>query len=292
MAVWNLFFASVVLPLVGIALLANRTRVPVSNWISTFLLALGLTSFGVLAAPWGWFGVPLRMVILALFVFATVVSLIRRPPEEVVPERAIRTMVKVLIGFFFGSVGVGVLRAHAVPPGAIDLGFPLRGGTFLVTHGGSTSAANLHNPHPAQRYAVDIVKLNRAGVRAAGLYPSDVSRYAVFGATVVSPCDGPVIRAVDGLPDLAPPTPDTKNVAGNHVVVRCGDADVWLAHLQRGSVSVRPGAIVRSGAPLARVGNSGNTSEPHLHVHAERNGAGVPARFDGKWLVRNAAIRK
>jgi murein DD-endopeptidase MepM/ murein hydrolase activator NlpD len=83
---------------------------------------------------------------------------------------------------------------------------------------------------------------------------------------------------------------DEKNVAGNHVVVRCGDADVWLAHLRRGTVAVRSGASVTRGALLGRAGNSGNTTEPHLHVHAERGGRAVPVRFDGRWLVRNATV--
>jgi hypothetical protein len=49
---------------------------------------------------------------------------------------------------------------------------------------------------------------------------------------------------------------------------------------------------VTAGTPLARVGNSGNTTEPHLHIHADRAWVAVPARFDGRWLVRNAIVRK
>jgi hypothetical protein len=63
---------------------------------------------------------------------------------------------------------------------------------------------------------------------------------------------------------------------------------VELAHLQRRSVRVAAGDPVTAGTPLGLVGNSGNTSEPHLHVHAETDaGEGVPMTFEGRFLIRN-----
>ena len=201
-----------------------------------------------------------------------------------------------LIGMFFGVVAIGVLRAHRVPFGAVDVGFPLTRGTYLVAQGGSEPAANYHAQHPAQRYAVDLVKLNAAGMRARGLYPNDAKAYAIFGDPVVSPCAGTIIAAVDSFPDAARISLDEKNPAGNHVTLRCSDVDITLAHLQRGSVAVRAGAQVARGTALGRVGNSGTSTEPHLQIHAERHAANsttaVPLRLDGRWLVRNAIIRK
>lgn len=295
MVVWNLFFSTILLPLVTIALLAIRRRQPFGPWLATVILATGVTGFGVLVAPWGWFGVPLRVGIAVLFGVALLLSL-RGPaaelPEEVQAPNPMRNIVKVLVGVFFGSVAIGVLRAHGVPPGSIDLGFPLTRGSYLVEHGGSQSAANVHAQDAKQRYAVDLVKLNGAGMRARGIYPEDASRYAIFGETVVSPCEGTVLAVVDGHPDAARLSLDEKNPLGNHVVLRCGDVDVTLAQLLRGSITVRAGARVARGAPVARVGNSGTSSEPHLHVHAERGGRAVAARFEGQWLVRNSIVRK
>jgi hypothetical protein len=300
MVVWNIFFTTILLPLVGIALLWRRPRRPGAGWVATLILAGGMVGFGLLVAPWGWFGVPLRILLALLFALAIVMSL-RRPiidagtavDGEVRPQTtAMRMMVMILIGFFFGSVATGVLRAHHVPPGAIDLGFPLTRGTYIVGQGGSEPAANNHMGDPAELYAVDLMKLNAAGMRARGIYPNDANAYAVFGDAVVSPCDGVAVEVMDGLPDAARISLDEKNPAGNHVVLRCGDFDVTLAHLRRGSVAVRLGGRVTRGAPLARVGNSGTSTEPHLHVHASRYGAGVPLRFEGRWLVRNALIRE
>lgn len=269
-------------------MLWRRSRRPLSGWIATLLLASGIVGFSVLAAPWGIFGLPVRYLLILLFVAAVVRSLRRAPAEELKPESPLRGLVKVLMGVFFGGVAIGVLRGYQVPAGAIDLAFPLRGGAYIAGHGGSTSAANMHHYHPTQKYALDIMKVNAAGMRARGLFPAENTRYRIFGTPVLSPCDGTVRAAVDGLPDRR----DEKALPGNHVIVRCGDVDVLLAHLQRGSVAVRPGAVLRKGQPLGRVGNSGNSTEPHLHVHAERNGAGVPVTFDGEWLVRNEVLRR
>jgi hypothetical protein len=288
----RLFVPTILLPLIAMAMLWRRARRPFGHWLATLFLAAGITGFSVLAAPWGWFGLPVRDALVALFAAAIVLSLRRTVPEEPKPESPLRAIVKVLLGFFFGGVALGVVRAHEVPPGAIDLAFPLRGGSFLIAHGGSTSAANMYNVHPQQRYAVDIMKLNAFGSRANGLYPRDLRRYAIFDAEVLSPCNGAIVSAVDGLPDQVPGTSDEKHPAGNSVVIRCGDANVTLAHLRPGTVTVRPGANVVTGQLLGRAGNSGNTPEPHLHLHAERNGAAVPVKLGGEWWVRNEVARR
>ncbi len=101
---------------------------------------------------------------------------------------------------------------------------------------------------------------------------------------------------MDGLPDLVPPEKDTDNLAGNHVVLACEGVEVILAHLKQGSVAVTSGMRVNEGDVLGQVGNSGDTSQPHLHLHAERggepgeilNGEGVPIELGGRFLVRNS----
>ncbi|MGE7916039.1 M23 family metallopeptidase [Lysinibacillus xylanilyticus] len=54
---------------------------------------------------------------------------------------------------------------------------------------------------------------------------------------------------------------------------------------------VEKGEKVTTGQILGKVGNSGNTSEPHLHIHAEKNGKGVPITFNDRFLVRNSLVR-
>ena len=84
-------------------------------------------------------------------------------------------------------------------------------------------------------------------------------------------------------------------MAGNHVLLRCKDADVLLGHFKPGSLKVALGNQVTVGQAVGVVGNSGNTSEPHLHIHAQQRGIlseplsgnPLPMRFAGRFLVRN-----
>src|SRR5690606_38081048 len=127
---------------------------------------------------------------------------------------------------------------------------------------------NHHSGHRAQHYAVDILKLGPLGFRASGLHSADLTDYVIWNASVISPCDGLVEQAEDGYPDLVPPKADRENASGNHVILSCQGMEVELAHLRKGSVKVKAGDRLTVGDPIGAVGNSGNTSEPHLHVHA------------------------
>ena len=125
--------------------------------------------------------------------------------------------------------------------------------------------------------------------------PADPRRYHIFGTPVTAPCAGTVIVAVDGLTDMRIPELDESHLAGNHVILRCGTVDILLAHFRRGSVRVKTGAKVAIGTSIAEVGNSGSTSEPHLHIHAQRPGTSaalfsgqpIALRIEGRFLTRN-----
>lgn len=192
----------------------------------------------------------------------------------------------------FGAALAYIVTGLMPPAQMRGLAFPLKGGRFMIAHGGGIGLLNHHAGHRQQHYALDIGALNAAGFRASGILPKDLDRYAIFGAAVVSPCEGEVTAARDGLPDLVPPQMDPQNPAGNHVVLSCGGLKVELAHLQQGSVGVEPGQRVAIGDAIGRVGNSGNTSEPHLHIHAvdPQTEAGVAISFRGRFPVRNSVF--
>ena len=200
-------------------------------------------------------------------------------------------------------------RSRAVPPAVVNLAFPLGAGRYLVVNGGSGSSTNAHletldaseprfRQWRGQSYGVDLVQLDGLGLRAKGLHPADPRAYRIYGARVLAPCAGRVVLAVDGLPDMRVPETDREHMAGNHVLLRCADADVLIGHLSPGSVQVRVGDAVAAGVWLGAVGNSGNTGEPHLHVHAQRpgpvrapiGGDPLPIVFDGHFPVRGDRI--
>ena len=208
-----------------------------------------------------------------------------------------------------GGAGLwAVDQAHRIPDAPVNATFPLRGGAFYVASGGSQSLLNPHmkvgvpelREWRGQLWGLDVVQLYPSGNRASGLSPTALDRYAIFGTPVYAPCDGTVEATEDTLPDLTPPARDTARKAGNYVLLRCApDAYVLLAHLKHQSVQVEPGDSVSTSTRLGRIGNSGNSWEPHLHLSAQDSvGASTlldadprPLTFNGQFPVRNDVMR-
>lgn len=150
-----------------------------------------------------------------------------------------------------------------------------------------------------QSYGIDLVKLGPFGLRAAGALPAALDRYAIYGEPVYSPCDGTVVTAFDGAPDMTPPQPDRAHMAGNHALIDCAGVHVLVAHFRPGTVRVRAGEQIGTTTLVGLVGNSGNSNEPHLHVHAQRPAADIseplsgdplPVRFDARFIARNDRV--
>ncbi len=296
----------VVVPIVlAVQLVRKRYRTRL-DWLLAAVTAATFGGYALLVGRWDLFSYYLRPVMALLLLAAPVVSLARnrRTPWWDRPDdrRGWFTLgTSVLVAALFTGLAGYAASGMAAGRTSVDLAFPLRDGVAYVGQGGANPLLNYHNPNRAQAYALDIVGLNPAGLHAWGVAPAEPGRYAIFGRAVHSPCAGTVVEARDGLADQHPPTTDRVNLAGNHVVIRCQDTepavDVLLAHLSTGSVAVQPDADVAVGDLIGRVGNTGNTSEPHLHVHAVRtdsgtalDGDGVPIRFGGRFLVRNDLV--
>jgi hypothetical protein len=127
--------------------------------------------------------------------------------------------------------------------------------------------------HYAQRFAIDWMLLN-ADARFFHGDGKSVKDYADYGAMVIAVADGTVVETLDTLDDQVPgslPDPKTitlENVDGNHIVLDLGHGKyAFYAHLQRHSLRVAKGDRVKRGQTLALLGNTGNTSAPHLHFH-------------------------
>jgi hypothetical protein len=251
-----------------------------------------------LAGPWSMIGLPLRPIWAIVAVSLPVAAIAAGSFHGGRP--AIWSLV-LLAASLAGIERIRrIARFTRRPAAAAELHFPLRDGRYAVVQGGPPQV-NAHAGAPAQRCALDLVKLRRSGRRAHGLYPGALERYASFGEHVASPCDGLVVHADDGHPDLVPPRSQPQAPAGNHVVIRMADGlFVVLAHLKDASLVVRPGQLVRAGEIVGRIGNSGNTTEPHLHIHVERRAGdprrtanGVPMVFGetgGRQLRRNDVV--
>jgi murein DD-endopeptidase MepM/ murein hydrolase activator NlpD len=183
-----------------------------------------------------------------------------------------------------------------------DMRLPFRG-TWVVAWGGRTLENNYHAAYPDQRYAYDfVVRQGGSTHRGEGVDNED---YHCFGRPVVAPADGLVIAAVDGVRDQTPGDMNPDAPLGNHVILDHGnDEHSFLAHLRNGSVAVENGERVEAGDVIGACGNSGNSSEPHLHhhlqrdatFHAGRGGEGLPIQYqdyvaDGQRTARGEPTR-
>ena len=141
-----------------------------------------------------------------------------------------------------------------------------------ITHRGSVQSVN-GSLYDSQRFAIDWMRLDDQGRLVHG-DESDVHNYSDYGADVLAVANAKVVSVLNSLDDQVPgrlPEPSSitiETVDGNHVVLDLGDGRfAFYAHLQKNSIRVRPGDSVKKGAVLGKLGNTGNTSAPHLHFH-------------------------
>lgn len=148
---------------------------------------------------------------------------------------------------------------------------------------------------PDQRFAYDFLIL-RGGLShaASGAANED---YFCFGEAILAPAGGVVTVAIDGVPDNRPDVLNDDAPAGNHIVIDHGNGEYsLLAHLRRGSVVVAKGGTVVGGERLGACGNSGRSSEPHLHYHLQTGqtfgqDVGLPAQFEDWFSARQYRAR-
>jgi Peptidase family M23 len=197
-----------------------------------------------------------------------------------------------------------LLRAGTLhrPPVVVQ---PPVGGRWLAVNSPARRVPSHGVQAYGQAYAIDLVFDPPGGGRPGMSWWPPARRPAEFpgfGQPVLAPADGVVVRVHDAERDhwsrtsplallylftveLAREFFGPSRILGNHVVLDLGDGTyALLAHLRRRSVRVRPGQRVTAGQPLAECGNSGNTSEPHLHFQlmdhpSVLRAAGLPVRF-------------
>jgi hypothetical protein len=179
------------------------------------------------------------------------------------------------------------VRTHVIEGGRTPvirdvavIGPPLRGTGWLTGNGPDAQTGHRRALVPvegtaaiAQRFAIDYVKMDTNGRRFTGDSLKNESYYA-HGTDAIAVADGIVAAVKDGIPENIPgpasrAVPITlETVGGNFVILDIGQGRyAFYAHLRPGSLRVRVGDRVRKGQVLGLVGNSGNSTEPHLHFH-------------------------
>ncbi len=201
----------------------------------------------------------------------------------------------------FGQLVIWVRHLGRLPSpkhfaSQITYQLPFRG-DWRVASGGITRADSHSWDILTQRYAYDFFIEDEAGKTYRGK-GDRLNDYYCYGAAILAPADGQVVRVRDNVrdyPGVGDYTLDwkTRDFRGNFIIIRHAFQEYsFLAHLQPGSLLVRAGDRVKQGQPIGRCGNSGHSTEPHLHFHLQNRAnmwvaAGLPVGFHQIKVIEN-----
>ena len=175
-----------------------------------------------------------------------------------------------------GTIHTSALDLNQADP--IVIRSPLTGKNWQAANAPSNTSPHRRamlpingQPHIGQRYAIDWIQLGDDGKSFTGDEHKN-SSYHAWDQEIHAVADGKIVEAKDGIPENVPNSGkiavpiNYETLAGNHIIQDLGDGHfAAYAHLRPGTLKVKAGDIVHAGDVLAHLGNTGNSSEPHLH---------------------------
>ena len=162
-------------------------------------------------------------------------------------------------------------------------------GRWVAVNGGAVQETSHSWEVPTQRYAYDFIILDEHGKSCRGDEISPSAFYC-YGQDILAPADGKIAevgKRASGQCDYAGEKCFRcgKGYPGNYILIQHSEKRYSvLAHLKPGSVVVSEGDLIRRGEKIAECGNSGNSTEPHLHFHLQAGrsfySSGNPVEFE------------
>jgi hypothetical protein len=290
--------------------------IPLSLWLllkipktrlMTFMLFLDYVAFNLfwlLTVNWGYVNYYLRFVaplvgLIILVRFLTHHIGYQTPffPKSRSGWVGFAAAVVFLVGAaWIDSFAITGARYTSVKDKAVLGLLPLRSGMYVIANGGDGIDGRFMNNYlndwlgretgadPSLAYALDFIGLYQdTGRPSEKANPKIAPDYKIHNEPIYAPCVGEIVAVEDGHPEVAPLAPGWE--MGNYVVLKCADYYVTLANLRAGTIIVKPGDQVSTNMMLGNVGNSGDRTIPHLHMHVTYGGwapgsTPVPAMFD------------
>ncbi|WP_369211828.1 M23 family metallopeptidase [Streptomyces flavofungini] len=223
-----------------------------------------------------------------------------------------------------GAIAISVVnsrsaqrRITAEPPAPVEVEAPVTG-RWSALNSPADKVPSHGTHHLGQTYAIDITAEPEEGARPTPVWFWPVARsgkaYPAFGEPLLAVADATVVHAEDGQRDhlsrsslagvlyfwlvegVGRTLGGARRVVGNHVILDLGDGThAMYAHVQQGSLTVRAGDQVVAGQRIGRCGNSGNSTEPHVHFQLMDGpdldtARGVPFRWSGLGVPANGEV--
>jgi len=213
-------------------------------------------------------------------------------------------IIQIWILFLLIKVIIVIFRSEK---GAVEIEFPFRQGSYLITDGGNSRISRLMNYHFFSRmhrekktslsmlFATDIVKIKNSG---SNYLPPQNDDYPIFGEKVFSPIDGIVVKVENNIEDNIPYSGHYPYNTGNTIVIQHGNSYFLLGHLKKHSIRVKVGDKIAANDLVAEAGNSGYSERPHIHIQLIGcqtdkywTGTGISIEYKGKNLYKNRLIK-
>ncbi|MCW3464286.1 M23 family metallopeptidase [Chitinophaga nivalis] len=299
MIIYSLLGITLALAAYSLYLVWKAGNKPLAATYTYLLLGLSLGAFLYLYGTWVYLSIYTKYIFGFLLLLCSNRWIFHRHGHPAVPTALYRRVSNLVLTGLFTTAVVLYFTGTTGKPQTVALTFPLRSGQYFVLQGGKGLPTNVfHYSLRGAIYAMDIVKLNQWGGRANQIFSRKLDDYVIFNDTVYAPCDGLVQRAYSNNPDNIPPAMDRGPKNTNQVLLETTHCYVFVAHLKMGSVVVQEGQYVKQGQALGCVGNSGFSTEPHLHMQAHSKEAGIPwykgkplyMLFNGKGYLLNEVI--
>ncbi len=203
------------------------------------------------------------------------------------------TVIKTSLKQMIGIVRLD-MKLHGVYPNVenyiskVKYSLPFNG-EWAVINGGISEETSHSWELPTQRYAYDFLMIDENANTSVDDSLSLNSFYC-YDEEILSPADGVVVEVRDGEADSVITSPrrascKAKDIRGNYIIIEHAEGEYsTLAHLKAGSIIAGVGDEVVRGQVIGRCGNSGNSSEPHLHFQISTGidfyeVAGLPIEF-------------
>lgn len=236
-----------------------------SEWISVYLIGgvVGVVSWWLIMGS-SLIGLIITIVTL-LLIFTNFVRK-KKTHYSLVASLLIAIIMGYPILWFF-DIGQMAYPAqiYSTQP-AISIGLPIDE-TTVVGWGGNRIETN--RPHaivPMERWAYDLL------VEPYSVSSDELNDYGIYDVDISAPISGTIIDVYDQESDILPGSDNNETMIGNYIYMQIDTTETYLifAHLKKDSILVQKGQYVEEGTPMAKVGNSGSSSEPHLHIHHQR----------------------